>query len=62
MTQMVRIKITSTNLVKLEQVCREIKDIAEKTGTRIAGPVPLPVTRLVLPTRKSLRGGDEDLA
>jgi small subunit ribosomal protein S10 len=53
MTQMVRIKITSTNLVKLEQVCSEIKDIAEKTGTRIAGPVPLPVKRLVLPTRKS---------
>ncbi len=53
MTQIVRIKITSTNLVKLEQVCREIKDIAEKTGTKISGPVPLPVKRLVLPTRKS---------
>ncbi|HIQ29239.1 MAG TPA: 30S ribosomal protein S10 [Candidatus Caldiarchaeum subterraneum] len=53
MPQMVRIKLTSTNLEKLEQVCAEIKDIAEKTGTRIAGPVPLPVKRLVLPVRKS---------
>jgi len=50
---MVRIKLTSTNLEKLEQVCSEIKDIAEKTGTKIAGPVPLPVKRLVLPVRKS---------
>ncbi len=53
MPQMVRIKLTSTNLEKLEQVCAEIKDIAEKTGTRLSGPVPLPVKRLVLPVRKS---------
>lgn len=38
---------------KLEQVCGEIKNIAVKTGTKISGPVPLPVKRLVLPTRKS---------
>ncbi|MEM0440631.1 MAG: 30S ribosomal protein S10 [Candidatus Caldarchaeum sp.] len=53
MTQVVRIKITSTNLTKLEQVCSEIKDIAEKTGTKISGPIPLPVKKLILPTRKS---------
>ncbi|MDJ0270660.1 MAG: 30S ribosomal protein S10 [Aigarchaeota archaeon] len=53
MPQMVRIKLTSTKLEKLEQVCAEIKDIAEKTGTRLSGPVPLPVKRLVLPVRKS---------
>jgi len=51
--QMVRIKITSANLMKLEQVCREIKEIAEKTGTDISGPIPLPVKKLVLPVRKS---------
>ncbi|MEM1948343.1 MAG: 30S ribosomal protein S10 [Candidatus Caldarchaeum sp.] len=53
MTQVVRIKITSTNLTKLEQVCSEIKDIAQKTGTKISGPIPLPVKKLILPTRKS---------
>jgi len=53
MPQMVRIKLTSTNLAKLERVCAEIRDIAEKTGTRLSGPVPLPVKRLVLPVRKS---------
>lgn len=53
MTQIVRIKVTSTNLTKLEEVCREIKDIAEKTGTKISGPIPLPVKKLVIPTRKS---------
>ncbi|MEM0349812.1 MAG: 30S ribosomal protein S10 [Candidatus Caldarchaeum sp.] len=53
MTQIVRIKVTSTNLTKLEEVCREIKEIAEKTGTKISGPIPLPVKKLVIPTRKS---------
>ncbi|MCS7133595.1 MAG: 30S ribosomal protein S10 [Candidatus Caldarchaeum sp.] len=53
MTQVVRIKVTSTNLAKLEQVCGEIKDIAQKTGTKISGPIPLPVKKLILPTRKS---------
>jgi small subunit ribosomal protein S10 len=53
MTQIVRIKVTSTNLSKLEEVCREIKEIAEKTGTKISGPIPLPVKKLVIPTRKS---------
>jgi len=56
MKQVVRIKVMSANPVKLERVCREIKDIAEKTGTRISGPVPLPVKRLVLPTQKPPRG------
>ncbi|MEM3123733.1 MAG: 30S ribosomal protein S10 [Nitrososphaerota archaeon] len=53
MPQTVRIKLTSTDLGKLEQVCGEIRSIALKTGTKISGPVPLPVRRLVIPTRKS---------
>jgi small subunit ribosomal protein S10 len=53
MAQLVRIKLTSTDLSKLEQVCGEIKDIALKTGTKISGPTPLPIRRLVLSTRKS---------
>lgn len=53
MPQTIRVKLTSTDLEKLERVCREIKDIALRTGTKISGPVPLPRKRLVLPTRKS---------
>ncbi|MCL7385422.1 MAG: 30S ribosomal protein S10 [Thaumarchaeota archaeon] len=53
MPQMIRVKLTSTDLEKLERVCREIKDIADKTGTKISGPIPLPRKRLVLPVRKS---------
>jgi len=51
--QMIRVKLTSTDLEKLERVCEEIKDIANKTGTKISGPIPLPRKRLVLPVRKS---------
>ncbi len=50
---MVRIKLTSTDLSKLEQVCGEIKGIALRTGTKISGPIPLPMKRLTIPTRKS---------
>lgn len=53
MPQMIRVKLTSTDLEKLERVCEEIKDIANKTGTKISGPIPLPRKRLVLPVRKS---------
>jgi len=53
MTQSARIKLTSTNLLKLEGVCTEIKGIGTKTGVRIKGPTPLPVKRLNLVTRKS---------
>jgi len=49
----VRIKLTSTDLEKIEQVCSEIKEIALKTGTKIRGPIPLPRRRLILPVRKS---------
>jgi len=51
--QVVRIKLTSTDLEKLENTCNEIKSIAQRTGVKISGPVPLPLRRLVLPVRKS---------
>ncbi|MEM2909656.1 MAG: 30S ribosomal protein S10 [Nitrososphaerota archaeon] len=53
MPQMIRVKLTSTDLEKLDKVCEEIKDIADKTGTKISGPIPLPKKRLTLPVRKS---------
>ncbi|MEM0482456.1 MAG: 30S ribosomal protein S10 [Nitrososphaerota archaeon] len=53
MQQVVRIKLTSTDLEKLESICREIKGIVDRTGAKMRGPTPLPTRRLVLPVRKS---------
>ncbi len=53
MTQSARIKLTSTNLHKLNDVCVEIMGIGKKTGVKIKGPTPLPVKKLHIATRKS---------
>ncbi len=53
MVQKARIRLTSTDKTKLEEVCNELKGIADKTGVRLAGPIPLPTKKLKVPTRKS---------
>lgn len=53
MPQRARIKLSSTDPEKLNQVCNEIKDTAEKTGVKMKGPIPMPTKRLIVPTRKS---------
>lgn len=53
MAQKARIRLTSINHQKLDQVCREIKEISEKVGVKISGPIPLPTRRIMVPTRKS---------
>src|SRR4030043_1448511 len=47
---------TSTEATKLEEVCTQIKMIAEKTGVALRGPVPMPTKRLRIPCRKSPDG------
>jgi small subunit ribosomal protein S10 len=49
----VRIKLNSTDIEMLNNICNSIKDIAEKSGISIAGPVPLPTKKLKITTRKS---------
>ena len=56
MAQNARIKLTSTSLPKLGDVCDEIMGIGKKTGVKIKGPTPLPVKRLNVVTRKSACG------
>ena len=51
--QKARIKLASIDINKLNEVCEYIKDIAEKTGVDIRGPIPLPTRKLKLTTRKS---------
>ena len=53
MTQPARVKLTSINLSKLGEVCDENMGIGEKTGVKVKGPIPLPVKRLNVVTRKS---------
>lgn len=38
---------------KLDGVCTEIKDIAEKVGVKLVGPVPLPTKKITQHTRKT---------
>ncbi|MBW2990193.1 30S ribosomal protein S10 [Candidatus Woesearchaeota archaeon] len=51
--QKARIKITSTEISKINQVCDYIKGITEKTGVVMRGPIPLPTKKLKVTTRKS---------
>ncbi len=49
----VRIKLNSTDIEMLNNVCDFIKGVAKKAGITISGPVPLPTKRLRVTTRKS---------
>jgi small subunit ribosomal protein S10 len=53
MVSKARIKLSSTDPQNLNMICDEIKKIADKTGVKIKGPIPLPTKRLIVPTRKS---------
>ncbi|HLC22337.1 MAG TPA: 30S ribosomal protein S10 [Candidatus Nanoarchaeia archaeon] len=50
--QKARIKLASTDIDKVNQTCSFIKDIADKTGVDMRGPIPLPTKRLQLTTRR----------
>lgn len=50
--QKARIKLASIDIDKLNQTCQYIKDIAEKTGVDMRGPIPLPTKKLKVTTRK----------
>ena len=56
MPQKARIKITSTDISKINQVCDYIRGISEKTGVDMRGPIPLPTKKLKVTTRKSPDG------
>ena len=53
MARLARIKLTSTDYRKLEEVCNEIKEIATRAGVKMVGPIPLPTKRLVVPVRRT---------
>jgi len=52
MVQRARIKLASTEIDKINEVCQRVGEIAEKTGVEMRGPIPLPTKKLKLTTRK----------
>ncbi len=49
----VRIKLNSTDIEMLNNICNSVRDIAKRSGITVSGPVPLPTKRLKVTTRKS---------
>ncbi|MFP4117694.1 MAG: 30S ribosomal protein S10 [Candidatus Woesearchaeota archaeon] len=54
--QKARIKLACTEIDKINEVCSAIRDIVEKTGVDMRGPIPLPTKKLKVTTRKSPDG------
>lgn len=55
--QKARIELTSPSYETLTDICSKIVDVAEKTGVKHSGAIPLPTKKLLIPTRKSPCGG-----
>ena len=53
MTSKARIRLLGTDPKELAKLCKELKQISERTGVRMKGPVPLPTRRIIIPVRKS---------
>lgn len=49
----VRIKLASIDIEALNPVVQSIKDITDKAGVIMRGPIPIPTRRLKVTTRKS---------
>jgi len=49
----VRIKLNSTDIEMLNEICNSIQEMAKNSGIAISGPVPLPTKKLRVTTRKS---------
>ncbi len=49
----VRIKLDSVEVDSLNRIVDYIKDLANKSGVIIRGPIPLPTKKLKITTRKS---------
>ncbi len=48
-----RIRLMSTQHTALDKIAQQMKEIAQRTGVKIRGPIPLPTKKLVVPVRKS---------
>jgi small subunit ribosomal protein S10 len=48
-----RIKLAGRNYKKLDEICEQIKEIADKYGASVRGPIPLPTKKLKVVTMKT---------
>ena len=48
-----RIKLAGKSYQKLDEICSQIKEIAEKYGVSIRGPIPMPTKKLKVVTLKT---------
>ncbi len=55
-TAKARISLTGTNPQQVDTVCSQIRQISERTGVNMAGPIPLPTKKLNVPVRKAPDG------
>jgi small subunit ribosomal protein S10 len=51
-----RIILIGKDTTQLEDVCNQIVDVAQKTGTKYSGPIPLPTKKMKITTRKAVSG------
>jgi len=56
MTTTARIRLSATGVDSLNDICNNIKSMAEDGKVKYAGPIPLPTQRLKVTTRKSPDG------
>ncbi len=57
MSQRARIALSGTDHRKVDTICGQIREISQKTGVSISGPIPLPTKKLRVPIRKGPDGG-----
>ncbi|OYT42943.1 MAG: 30S ribosomal protein S10 [Candidatus Aenigmarchaeota archaeon ex4484_56] len=55
--QRARIKLWSTDIEKLEETARNIKEMVEKIGGSVRGPIPLPTKKLRVPVMRQVKTG-----
>lgn len=55
-----RIKLESQDCAALDEVCGQIRSIANKSGVQMRGPIPLPTKKLNISTRKTPCGDGSD--
>ncbi|MGC9778029.1 MAG: 30S ribosomal protein S10 [Candidatus Heimdallarchaeota archaeon] len=51
--QRARIRLSGQNKESLARICGQVSKIAERTGVRMSGPIPLPTKIITVPVRKS---------
>lgn len=51
-----RIKLVGDNIDRINEFIAEVKDVVEKLGAGITGPIPMPTKKLKITTRRSPDG------